>query len=86
MIHDAYDQGVNLYIIISANEFELCLGENCLDVVSGKYVKFYTYPKFKTFIINSRKKKEKRLDQQEAWAAKQTENKIILQWTTFTFG
>ena len=76
MIHDAYDQGVNLYIIISANEFELCLGENCLDVVSGKYIKFYTYPKFKTFIINSRKQKEKRLDKQEAWAAKQEEKEI----------
>lgn len=50
----------NVYIICSANEYELCNGENCFDVYGGKYVKFPCYVDYKNFILQSRKIKGKR--------------------------
>lgn len=58
---DADKFGVELYIIISANEYELANGEECFDVNTGKYITFKDYEEYKKFIIKSRKKKDKRL-------------------------
>lgn len=49
-----------VYILISANEYELCRGENCLDVTNGKYISFNDYEEYRNFIIKSRDKKDKR--------------------------
>jgi predicted ATP-binding protein involved in virulence len=50
----------DVYIIVSANEYEMCNGENCFDVTSGKYRKFKTYNSYKNFIIKSKEYKDKR--------------------------
>lgn len=50
----------NVYIIVSANEFELAYNENCYDVVDSKYVSFNDYESYKEFIIKSGKKKDLR--------------------------
>lgn len=60
MMSDANKMGLDLYIIISANEYELANGERCFDVNSGKYLTFTDYEDYKRFILKSREKKDKR--------------------------
>ena len=60
LINDFADKGYELYIIVSANEYELANGEECFDVMNGKYIRFTDYDDFKKFIIRSREKKDKR--------------------------
>ena len=50
----------NIYIIVSANEYEMCNSENCFDVYNGKYIKFNNYDEYKQFIIKSKEIKDKR--------------------------
>ena len=60
VINDFADHGYELYIVVSANEYELANGEDCFDVMNGKYVQFKNYDDFKEFIMKSREKKDKR--------------------------
>ena len=60
VIKDFADYGYELYIVASANEYELANGEDCFDVMNGKYIRFENYDDFKTFILRSREKKDKR--------------------------
>ena len=55
-----------LYIVISANSFEMANGEQCLDVYNGKYTTFSDYEDYKNFILKSRERKEKRYEQLDA--------------------
>ncbi len=55
--------GISLYIVVAANEYELVNNSNCMDVTTGKYIKFKDYEDFRKFIIKSRSKKDKRPDQ-----------------------
>ena len=50
----------SVYIVVSANEYELCRGENYFDVYAGKYVKFSNYERFRNFILKSREIKDNR--------------------------
>lgn len=50
----------DVYIIVSANKYEMVRGEKCLDVNSGKYVQFKDYEKYRSFIIKNREIKNKR--------------------------
>lgn len=67
IIEDAKQLGVEVYIIISANEYELARQSNCFDVNEGKYIKFNDYEDYRKFIIKSREKKEKRIEKQKIW-------------------
>lgn len=67
ILEDAKQLGIDVYIIISANEYELARGSNCFDVNEGKYLKFKDYEDYRKFIIKSRKKKEKRIERQKIW-------------------
>ena len=60
ILEDAENMDKEVYIIASANEYELANGENCLDVVNGKYVKFKNYDEYKELILKSREEKDKR--------------------------
>lgn len=60
MIDDAKNFGVELYIIVSANEYEMCRGNQCFNVNSGKYISFKDYEDYREFILKSRKRKNKR--------------------------
>lgn len=70
ILQDAKDAGVEFYIIISANEYELCRNEKCFNVNSGKYLTFSDYKDYRRFILNSRKIKDKRIDNQIKWRKK----------------
>ena len=50
----------DVYIICSANEYELCNGERCFDVQNAKYIEFKNYDEYKEFIFKSRENKDKR--------------------------
>lgn len=60
MMQDAAKMGIELYLIISANEYELARGSQCFDVNTGKYLTFADYEGYRDFIIKSRTKKEVR--------------------------
>lgn len=64
---DAEKLGVEVYIVVSANEYELARNERCFDVNNGKYVAFEDYEAYRTFILKSRERKEKRIQKQEVW-------------------
>lgn len=71
LIKTSEEAGLELYIIASANEYELCDGEQCFDVNSGKYLTFADYSEYKTFILKSRERKEIRILKQIEWYNKQ---------------
>lgn len=48
----------DIYIIISANEYELAREEQCFDVCN--YITFKDYVDYRNFIIKSRKRKDER--------------------------
>ena len=54
------NQEVDIYIIVSANTFEMCFNERCLDVRTGKYRQFKSYPAYRNFVLKSREHKDKR--------------------------
>ena len=50
-----------VYIIVSANTYEMCKDENCFDVQNGVYRSFVNYDDYKKFILDSSKFKHKAL-------------------------
>ncbi|MBO5435932.1 hypothetical protein J6A31_09070 [bacterium] len=60
IIDDAKSHGIDAYIIVSANEYEMASSASCFDVISGKYININSYEEFKAAILASRKKKDKR--------------------------
>lgn len=65
VIDAATKNNVEMYIIIAANEYELCRNEKCFDVIHGEYISFKDYEDYREFILNSRKEKEKRIDKRQ---------------------
>ena len=55
-----YSFGNEIYIIVSANAFEMARGEQCFDVYNGKYIQFKDYEEYRQFVLNSRDWKEER--------------------------
>ena len=49
-----------MYIVVSANAYEMARGENCFDVVNGRYVPIKSYEKYRSVVLKSRDKKNKR--------------------------
>lgn len=60
VIDHCKEQGQEVYIVVSANSYEMVNGENCLDVWEGKYMRFQNYDEYKKFIMKTRKRKDKR--------------------------
>lgn len=53
--------GKDVYIIVSANSFEMARGERCYDVSIGKFCTFDSYNEYEKVILASREKKDKRV-------------------------
>lgn len=49
-----------IYIVVSANEYELARGEACYDVLRCKYTKFSSYERYRNFILKTREAKDAR--------------------------
>lgn len=52
-----HDFGKEIYIIVSANEYEMCRGERCFDVSKGSEVSIKSYDKYRKVILASRERK-----------------------------
>ena len=76
VIHDYAEKGLTTYIITVANEYEMASGENCFDVNAGKYLNFTSYEDYKQFVLRSRDAKDKRIEKQLQWQAKQEQKEI----------
>ena len=50
----------DVYIIASANEYELARDERCFDVQSGEYITFDSYDEYREMILKSKENKNKR--------------------------
>ena len=60
VIEDCKSKGISVYIIVSANEYELARGEQCLDTLNLKYTEFSSYEEFRDYVIKTRKAKNER--------------------------
>lgn len=56
---------IDVYVIVSANSYEMANGEACYDINHNKYIAFKDYDDYKKFILKSRQFKERRLDSWE---------------------
>ena len=61
IISDHSSKGGNVYIIVTANSYEMARGEECIDVIRCKHVKFPDYETYRMFILDSSKKKDERM-------------------------
>lgn len=50
----------DIYIIVSANEYEMARGEQCFDIYNGKYIMFKDYEDYRNMILESKKWKDGR--------------------------
>ena len=50
----------DIYFLISANSYEFARGENCFDVINGKYIKFADYEEYRDYILKSKEQKLER--------------------------
>lgn len=55
-----YNYGNEIYIVISANEYEMARGEQCFDVYNGKYVKIKDYEGYRNLVLQSKEWKNQR--------------------------
>lgn len=67
-----YNYGNEIYIVISANEYEMARGEQCFDVYNGKYITFKDYEEYRDLVLQSKEWKYKR---EEVKEDKQNEDK-----------
>lgn len=55
-----HNQEKEIYIIVSANEYEMARGEKCFDVTRGAYVSVKSYERYRNVILKTREYKDKR--------------------------
>lgn len=55
-----HNKDKDIYIIISANAYEMCRGEKCFDTYLCKYIDINSYDEYRDFVLKSRERKDKR--------------------------
>ena len=60
ILSDTLRKGIETYIIVSANEYEMARNEKCFLIPDMTYKTFKNYDEYRNFIIESRNKKNKR--------------------------
>lgn len=60
ILQDCESKEIEIYIIVSANEYEMASGEKCINVSELKYEVIKNYDKYRKIIIKSRQRKNKR--------------------------
>lgn len=66
LFEDAKKQNLQLFIIMSANSYELARNEQCFDIANGKYLTFKDYEDYRKYILETRKRKDKRYERLNA--------------------
>lgn len=59
-----YNYGNDIYIIVSANAYEMARNEQCFDVYNDKYIKFVDYEEYRHFVLKSKGWKHSREETQ----------------------
>lgn len=54
------DHPGNVYIICTANSYEMARGEDCVDVIGCRHIRFKDYEEYREFILATKSEKEKR--------------------------
>lgn len=52
--------GIDVYFVVSTNEYEFTCGVDCIDVTTFKHIMFKSYEAYRGYILDTRKKKDKR--------------------------
>lgn len=52
IVEDAKENNIEVYIVASANGYELPNGMRCFSVKDGAYIKFDSYESYKTYILS----------------------------------
>ena len=65
VIEDCKKRGTDIYVIVSANSFEMAKGEDCIDVSRLVHVSPKTYERYSQLIMRSRERKNKRYKNQK---------------------
>ena len=60
VIDDCKKNNTTLYIIVSANAYELASGERCFDPIKGEYISFDSYEQYRKYVLDTRKAKDRR--------------------------
>lgn len=60
IINDNKDKDV--YILCSANSYEMTVGYKCMNILTGEYIHFNTYDEYKAFILKTKEIKDNRKD------------------------
>jgi len=62
ILPDLKKRGIEAYIIITANSYELVENTKCFSLMLGKYVRFEDYNDYKTYIMETKEYKNNRID------------------------
>lgn len=54
---------VTFFIIITSNSYEMCKDYDCIDIRTFEHKKFETYDSFREFVLESRKIKDKQIEE-----------------------
>lgn len=60
ILEDCKNKDVDIYIVCSTNSFEMANGNKCFDVYKQEYMEFKDYEEYKKFILDCKKRKDKR--------------------------
>ena len=55
-----HNYGNEIYIVVSANEYEMARGEQCFDVYNGRYASIKSYEKYRNLVLKSKEWKNAR--------------------------
>ena len=65
-----------MYILICANEYEMCVDLPCFNVVEGKYVEINSYDDYRKQVLATRAYKDKEIAKWSAKVAKNDESEV----------
>ena len=60
VLEDCESKGIELYIFVTANAYELTSREKCFDPIKGEYISFDNYEQYREFVLDTRKAKDRR--------------------------
>ena len=60
VLEDCESKGIELYIFVTANAYELASGERCFDPIKGEYISFGSYEQYRKYVLDTRKAKDRR--------------------------
>lgn len=70
---EAENFGYHIYVIAVSNAYELARNEDCFDLWNCSYIRFKDYEDYRKYVLNSRKRKDKRVERHNAKLRKENQ-------------